>query len=323
MNALKRDKRPQKSLSPKFSVSKVLFIPYASKHHDEYTSKVKNAFNKMGVNLSGIHTSKDPVAAVGACQAIFIGGGNTFRLLKALYDFNLIEAIKNRVLLDGIPYIGASAGTNVATVNICTTNDMPIVFPPSFDALGLVPFNINPHYLEHEANSKHMGETRDQRIKEYHEISGTPVVGLKEGSLLFVDDDSVILEGLTSALEDPDANCQNVYTYGYGYRKFYNLPQSSFQNGKIVFNFSLAAVSNGHVLFSEQTNVYFAYEVVLGAGGKYMYILGATAVPEQITPLKKLRKQLLASYDPYAVPASDIDKMTIDTSIELQYISLV
>ncbi|CAH1401708.1 unnamed protein product, partial [Nezara viridula] len=205
------------------------------------------------------------------------------------------------------------------------------------------------------------------------------------------------------ALEDPDANCQNVYTYGYGYRKFYNLPQSSFQNGKIVFNFSLAAVSNGHVLFSEQTNVYFAYEVVLGAGGNefseirkynrhkmepkthlltknilsqmqpknfsvaikdsivsvyYMnnnkwYLLmawedssplfvkyisfsswtsvsgkwlfdckGATAVPEQITPLKKLRKQLLASYDPYAVPASDIDKMTIDTSIELQYISL-
>lgn len=184
----------------KFSVSKVLFVPYALKDHDDYTSKVKDVFNKMGVNLSGIHTSKDPVAAVGACQAIFIGGGNTFRLLKALYDFNLIDAIKNRVLLDGIPYIDSSAGTNVATVNICTTNDMPIVFPPSFDALGLVPFNINPHYIEPEVNSKHMGETRDQRIKQYHEIPGTsPVVGLKEGSLLFVENDSVILEGLTSA----------------------------------------------------------------------------------------------------------------------------
>ncbi|XP_046440142.1 alpha-aspartyl dipeptidase-like [Daphnia pulex] len=182
-------------------VSKIVFIPYAAHDHDAYEKKVKDAFLEFGLELNSIHKSDNLLATVKEAQSFFVGGGNTFLLLKTLYDLNLLEAIKSRVLQDGIPYMGSSAGTNLATINICTTNDMPIVHPPTLDAFGFLPFNINPHYLDHDPTSKHMGESRETRLSEYHGIPNAkspPVLGLREGSWLQVKDDQILLKGSIS-----------------------------------------------------------------------------------------------------------------------------
>lgn len=177
---------------------RVLFVPYALFDRDKYAATARQRFEKMGYELTSIHTAEIPFMAVDDTDAVFIGGGNTFRLLKALYDFDLIEAIRNRVS-HGMPYIGSSAGSNVAAPTIKTTNDMPIVQPPSFNALGLVSFQINPHYLDPDPNSKHMGETREERINQFLEENDTPVVGLREGAMLRIENGETILHGSTGA----------------------------------------------------------------------------------------------------------------------------
>jgi dipeptidase E len=152
----------------------------------------------MDITLTGIHKYPDSVEAVRNAEAMFIGGGNTFALLSSLYKSGTIEEIRKRIS-EGMPYIGTSAGSNVACKSIKTTNDMPIMYPPSFEALNLVPFNINPHYLDPDLNSKHMGETRETRIKEFHFYNDEYVVGLREGAMLHIVDDKITLKGTTGA----------------------------------------------------------------------------------------------------------------------------
>jgi len=175
-----------------------LFIPYALADHDHYACKARESFSKWGRTINSIHEAADPVKAVQQAHSVFIGGGNTFRLLNALYEKGLINSIRTRVK-EGMPYMGSSAGTNVACLTIGTTNDMPIVQPPQFQALQLVPFNINPHYLDPDPQSKHMGETREERILQFHEENPQPVVGLREGNWLLIEGRSASLQGTTGA----------------------------------------------------------------------------------------------------------------------------
>jgi dipeptidase E len=161
-------------------VRRVGFVPYAIHDVAPHMKMVTERLGTMGFATTQVKTARD----VEEVEAIFIGGGNSFRLLKALYERELVEPIRRRVRHEGIPYVGSSAGTNVATPSIKTTNDMPIVYPPAFEALGLFPYQVNPHYLDADPQSTHKGETREQRLLEYLEENDTPVIGLREGSML-------------------------------------------------------------------------------------------------------------------------------------------
>ena len=172
----------------------LLFVPYALADHEAYTASIGAALAGAGVTVRGVHAADDPVAAVADAPAVFVGGGNSFRLLSALQRLGLVDAIREAVR-GGRPYLGASAGTNMACPTLRTTNDMPIVQPAGFDTLGLIPFQINPHYLDPDPSSTHMGETREKRITEFLECNDVPVLGLREGSWLRVSGDAATLGG--------------------------------------------------------------------------------------------------------------------------------
>ena len=180
------------------SARRVLFFPYALHDCDDYAARARARFAAMGYDLTSAHSAADPRKAVAETEAIFIGGGNTFRLLKTLQDLELLEPVRQRIR-NGAPYIGSSAGSNVAGPTIRTTNDMPIVQPRSFGALGLVPFQINPHYLDPDPASTHMGETREERILQFFEENETPVLGMREGAWVRIENRSVTLGGSTGA----------------------------------------------------------------------------------------------------------------------------
>lgn len=180
------------------SIARVLFIPHALKDGDAYAAKARPAFEEMGYALDSLHEASDPREAVERAAAIFCGGGNTFRLLKALHDMDVLPLIRQRVK-DGMVYAGASAGSNLACPTIRTTNDMPIVEPPTFNGLALVRFQINPHYIDPAPGSTHMGETREVRIREFHEENEAPVAGLREGAILRVEGASIALKGVAGA----------------------------------------------------------------------------------------------------------------------------
>ena len=177
-------------------IDKVLFIPYAGVGitYDDYNSRSAVPFAEMGYTLEGIHTHPDPVVALEQAEAVAVGGGNTFALLHALYHHNLLNILRERVA-SGLPYVGWSAGSNVTCPSIKTTNDMPIIQPPSFDALSLVPFQLNPHYTE-ERLPNHGGENRVDRLREFTELNpDLYVVGLPEGNMLRIDGDTIELIG--------------------------------------------------------------------------------------------------------------------------------
>ena len=178
--------------------TKVLFIPFALQDRAAYTATARVRFQKMDFVLTSVHDVSNIQRAVEQTDAIFIGGGNTFRLLKGLYDYKLLEPIRNRVAA-GMPFIGSSAGSIVACPSLRTTKDMPVVQPPSFDALGLVRFQISPHYLDPDPSSTHMGETQEERILQFLEENDAPVVGLREGSSLRVQHGAITLLGPHSA----------------------------------------------------------------------------------------------------------------------------
>jgi dipeptidase E len=183
------------------NVSSLLFVPYArpgGMSHADYTHRVRSAFQLLGIEVKGIHEFDSPIDAVKKAEALFVGGGNTFVLLDRLYQEDLLPVIRKAVR-SGTPYLGTSAGSNITGPNVMTTNDMPIVDPPSLKALDLLPFNINPHYLDPDPDSKHQGETRETRIAEFHTYNEQVVIGLREGSWIEVRDEQMLLKGSLSA----------------------------------------------------------------------------------------------------------------------------
>ncbi|MGD0560628.1 MAG: dipeptidase PepE [Streptosporangiaceae bacterium] len=173
----------------------LLFVPYALADQGGYTARVRAALEPAGITVTGLDEATAPLAEVQRAEALFIGGGNSFRLLAELQRLDLVEAIRQRVLT-GMPYLGASAGTNMACPSLRTSNDMPIVEPRSFQALRLVPFQINPHYIDPDPSSRHMGETRQARIAEFLEENDVPVLGLREGSWLRISGSTATIGGL-------------------------------------------------------------------------------------------------------------------------------
>lgn len=181
----------------------ILFIPFARPSgisHDEYTAMVRLAFAKINKKVVGLHQFENASQALKNAEGIFTGGGNTFVLVSQLYKSNAMGTLAD-VVKKGTPYLGTSAGSNICGLSMQTTNDMPIVYPPSFKTLGLIPFNLNPHYLDPDISSTHMGETRETRIQEFHGYNSVPVLGLREGSWLDVKGETIILKGdLTARL---------------------------------------------------------------------------------------------------------------------------
>lgn len=178
--------------------TRIAFIPYALHDRRAYAQKAEERLRDMGLSLTSTHDLSNMPRSIDEADAVFIGGGNTFRLLTALHDYGLLEPIRRRAAA-GVPYIGSSAGSIVACPTLKTTKDMPIVQPPSFEALGLVQFQISPHYLDPDPGSTHMGETQEERILQFLEENDTPVVGLREGSMLTVRGETVTLKGPHSA----------------------------------------------------------------------------------------------------------------------------
>lgn len=179
----------------------ILFIPYARPggiSHSDYTAKAIEAFSKIGKRVKGLHEFDNPKEAILSAKAIFTGGGNTFLLVTQLYKHDVLDPLRSAVI-NGVPYLGTSAGSNIAGISMMTTNDMPIIYPPSFETLELIPFNINPHYIDSDGSKEHMGETRETRINEFHTLNSEPVIGLREGSWLEVKGNAVILKGTLPA----------------------------------------------------------------------------------------------------------------------------
>ena len=179
----------------------VLFVPFASDDHDSYTSRMQDFMGEGGPRLVGIHSHEDPESAVANADGIYVGGGNSFLLIRDLHDAGLIGPIRDAVM-GGAPYLGVSAGANVACPTMMTTNDMPIVLPPSFESFGIVPFQVNPHYhpgkvlfMDGDELTSHYGESRSQRIAEFHRHQSTPVLGMWEGSFVTWDGSRGVLTG--------------------------------------------------------------------------------------------------------------------------------
>lgn len=179
-------------------IREVLFVPFALADRAGYAARARERFEREGVAVRALTPDADGHAALLAASAVFSGGGNTFRLLRLLQESALLPVLRERAAT-GMPYLGASAGANIAAPTIRTTNDMPIVETASLAALALVPFQINPHYLDPEPASSHMGETREQRLLEYLEENATPVVGLREGSWIRVEEGRARLGGARPA----------------------------------------------------------------------------------------------------------------------------
>ena len=181
--------------------TEILFIPFARPggiSHDEYTKLASQAFEAINIRVKGLHEFDNMTKALQEAEGIFTGGGNTFLLVDKLHRNNLMMPLREQII-GGTPYLGTSAGTNIGGLTMQTTNDMPIIYPPSFKTLGIIPFNLNPHYLDPDRNSTHKGETRETRIKEFLTINTQPVIGLREGSWLEVKNDDVFLRGTLSA----------------------------------------------------------------------------------------------------------------------------
>ncbi|MCW4451037.1 MULTISPECIES: dipeptidase PepE [Kaistella] len=177
--------------------NEIIFVPFARPggiSHEEYTKKAREFFTQINIKVKGLHEFEDKIEAVNNAKGIFTGGGNTFLLVKTLHEENLMEVLKENVE-NGTPYLGCSAGSNIGGLNMKTTNDMPIVYPPSFECMGLVPFNINPHYLDPNPDLKHNGETRETRIKEFLTQNNTKVVGLREGNWIRKIGQKITVEG--------------------------------------------------------------------------------------------------------------------------------